>query len=88
MDVSGIYETLSPLEKVYWAQLEALFRRVEARRPEKGIVALIFRARALVAHQNIPLEQALADTLEGATQRTERRIALLKQCPLKSDSVL
>ncbi|WP_303674171.1 hypothetical protein [Vampirovibrio chlorellavorus] len=86
MDISGFYTTLSPLEKAYWAQLEALFKRVDARKPEKGIIALIFRARALADQQNIPLEQALADTLEGATQRTERRIALLQQCAMKSDS--
>ena len=86
MDVQNFYASLTPLEKNYWEQLDILFQRVSAQKPEKGIQTLIIRARALAAAQNMPLSAALEETLKGATQRTERRIALLGHCALMSPS--
>ncbi|WP_373531767.1 hypothetical protein [Vampirovibrio sp.] len=84
MDSSSFYASLTDLESRYWDQFKALFQRVSAQKPEKGIQTLIIRARAMAAAQNIELAVALEETLAAATQRTERRIALLNACPVVS----
>lgn len=85
MSPPSFYETLSPLEKKYWESFYALFQRVQPAKPEKGIQALLIRARKLVEEQNILPEAALERILREATERTDRRVELLNQCALKSD---
>jgi hypothetical protein len=80
MDTPDFYASLSPLESSYWQKLDALFKRVSARQPEKGIATLILRARAMAESESIPLAEALEAVLTGAVTRTERRIALLGHC--------
>lgn len=77
-------EPLTPLERDYWQKLHALFARVNPQKPEKGITALLERARKEVATGK-PEAQALAEMYAAAEERTERRIALLNTCALKSD---
>jgi hypothetical protein len=83
MDQSSLfYESLTALEKEYWQALHDLFQRVNPRRPEKGIQALLLRARQQAQAHKISLELALAQILKDATERTERRLQLLNQCTL------
>lgn len=84
MSPPSFYETLSPLEKKYWEALYALFQRVQPAKPEKGIQALLIRARKLVDEQNVLPEAALERILREATERTDRRVELLNRCALKS----
>lgn len=84
MNPNDFYQTLSPLEKEYWHQLDSLFQQVQPQEPEKGIQALLMRARQKTVTDGIPLEQALQDILQGAKERTERRVLLLAQCALKT----
>lgn len=84
MSTPSFYETLSPLEKKYWEALYALFQRVQPAKPEKGIQALLIRARKLVEEQGLSPEAALERILREATERTNRRVELLNRCALKS----
>lgn len=83
MELKAFYQSLNPLEKIYWKKFDILFKKVSAQKPEKGIYTLIERARKIAKTEHIPLKLALEKMLEGATERTERRIALLNQCDLK-----
>lgn len=83
MNAKDFYQTLSPLEKEYWHKLDSVFQQVQPQKPEKGIQALLIRARQMAASENIPLEQALQCILQDATERTARRVQLLNQCALK-----
>lgn len=73
---------LTALEQDYWARFIALFARVDAKKPEKGIQALFARARQQALQQAKPLEVALQAEFEAATERTERRVSLLSQCQI------
>ncbi len=84
MDPTTFYQTLNPLERDYWQAFDLLFQRVQARKPEKGIQVLLLRAREQAEQQGLPLAAVLSDTLQAATERTERRIALLSQCALSN----
>ena len=83
-DYHAFYQTLSPLEQSAWKRLHAIFQNVHPQKPEKGIKALILRARETARQQNIALEIALETILAGATERTERRVQLLQQCRLQA----
>ena len=76
------YHSLGPLEKAYWHKLDAVFQQVQPQKPAKGIEALLKRARTAAAQANVTLEQALEEVLQGAVERTERRVRLLNQCSL------
>ncbi len=80
----AFYQSLSPLEQSAWHRLYAVFQCVQPQKPEKGIKTLILRARDMASQQNIALAIALESILAGATERTERRVQLLKQCRLKA----
>lgn len=84
MNSNDFYQTLNPLEKEYWHQLDSVFQQVQPQKPEKGIQALLMRARQRTVTEKIPLEQALQRMLQGARERTERRVQLLNQCALKT----
>ena len=74
------------LEMAFVKRFLALFARVDAQRPHKGIRTLIVRARQKAEQANMPLQAALEEVYEGALMRTERRIQLIQQCTLnKSD---
>lgn len=81
-EIATFYRSLNLLEQSYWQQLYDVFQLVQPQKPEKGIKALIIRARALADNENISLEAALQSILEGATLRTENRVKLLNQCKL------
>lgn len=73
---------LSQAEKIYAQKLSDLFQLVTPQKPEKGIRALLLRARQRVATEGVSPEQALAEIYAGAKERTERRVRLLAACPL------
>lgn len=79
---SEFYLSLNALEQAYWHHLHEVFQLVQPKKPEKGIKTLILRAREQALSQNTPLEAALQQILEGATQRTHNRLKLLQQCQL------
>jgi hypothetical protein len=79
---SDFYKTLLPIEQVYWHKLAELFQRVNPQKPEKGIQALILRARNAATENAGLLEEELERTFQAAKERTERRIQLLSQCHL------
>lgn len=85
-DKTAFYNTLSALEQRYWHELHRVFQQVQPQKPDKGCKALILRARRLALTHQLPLEQALQRELEGATQRTLKRLELLKNCPLAPSS--
>ena len=76
-------DDLSPLEREYRDKLHALFARVNPQQPEKGIRALLERARKETSAGK-PETEALAEMYAGAEERTERRIALLSNCSLEN----
>jgi hypothetical protein len=71
------------LEQRYCERFLALFARVEAQQPEKGIRTLIARARTLALESGQSLEVALELVYQEALERTERRLALISQCPTR-----
>lgn len=77
--MNAFYESLSSLERDYWDQFMTVFQQVDPKHPERGIQALIQRARA----SELPLEEALTQELTAATERTTRRVALTQACNLK-----
>ncbi len=79
---SDFYQTLSELEREYWHRLDALFQQVQPQQPEKGIEALILRARRQAEAEGISLAEALAQVYAGAAERTRRRVELLSRCNL------
>lgn len=77
------YQSLNALEKEYWHRLYEIFQRVNPQKPEKGIRTLITRARQSALLNQVPLDIALQDVLQGAIERTNRRVELLNRCSLK-----
>ena len=59
-----------------------LFALVEAKYPERGIQALFKRAQQEAQQSNTPLSDCLLSTYQAARERTLKRLALLKQCPV------
>jgi hypothetical protein len=84
MNPSFFYESLTETEKLYWQRLADLFQMVNPQKPEKGIKALILKARISSVENDIPYEQALEDVFQGAKERTLRRVELLSQCPVNN----
>lgn len=86
MPDSPYYQSLSPLEKTYYNYFWSLFLRVDAAQPEKGIRSLLKRARLKADKDNREqdLQTYLALELSDATERTEKRLALINNnpCPL------
>jgi|GEM_PF-2178045 len=76
------YQTLSPVEQIYWHKLAEVFQMVSVQKPEKGIKALLLRARVDALTSGVSLEEALKAVYQGARERTERRVALLSRCQL------
>ena len=85
---TDFYNTLSLLEQTYWHRLSEVFALVDPQQPEKGLITVIQRARNEAQNTGEDLEQVLERHYQGAKERTERRAALLKQCPLTSPSVI
>ena len=81
-EYTEIYESLSPIEQDYWHRFNDLFALVEAKQPEKGILALIQRAKVQATSKNLPLESALSAEFKAAEKRTQRRLALLQSCSI------
>ena len=87
-DDRTFYNSLSELEQHYWHELHQVFQLVQPQKPGKGCKAIILRARRLALADQLPLEHCLQQQLEGATQRTHKRLALLNRCPLAQSSTL
>jgi hypothetical protein len=85
MSTSIFYESLTEIEKLYWNKLEDLFQMVKPKKPEKGLQALISKARSISVENNMQYEQALEDVFQGAKERTLCRVKLLNQCSTQSD---
>ena len=77
-----IYEELNTLEKEYWDKLMQLFMRADPKYPEKGIIAVIKKARSYSESNRIPLETALQKFYSEAENRTEKRLELLMKCSI------
>lgn len=88
MAQTRFYDSLSPIEKAYWHKLAELFQMVNPQKPEKGIEALILRARKASKQNGSDLEQELEAVFLGAQERTLRRVKLLSACqiPNRSDN--
>lgn len=67
-------------EAAFCERLSVLFALVSPQKPEKGIRALLARARALAEAEGIVLSLALEQTYEDAEKRTHARLQLLGQC--------
>lgn len=80
MSSTTLYESLSELERTYWHKLAELFQLVEPQKPEKGIQALILRARKASAENQSPLTDELETMFQAAKERTLRRVELLNRC--------
>lgn len=76
------YNTLIDIEKLYWHKLDGLFSLVNPQKPEKGIKAIITRARMAALKDQQPIEQHLEKLFSEAEERTRRRLVLLSQCQL------
>jgi hypothetical protein len=79
---TALYESLSALERTYWHKLAELFQLVNPQKSEKGIQALILRARKASAENLSPLADELEATFQVAKERTLRRMELLSRCQL------
>ena len=82
--MSDFYTTLSPLEKAYWHKLADVFALVNPQKPEKGLIAIIQRAREEASSKEEALELVLERHYQGAKERTERRLLLINNCELRS----
>lgn len=82
MSSTAFYESLSELERTYWHKLAELFQLVDPKKPEKGIQALILRARKASAENQLPLADELKSIFQAAKERTLRRVELLSRCQL------
>jgi hypothetical protein len=80
MNLAAFYESLSELEKYYWHKLADLFQLVSPQKPEKGIHALILRARKASNDSQAPLDGELETMFQAAKERTLRRVELLSHC--------
>lgn len=78
------FDDLSPSETMFMERLARVFSLVNPQKPEKGLVALITRARNLAKETGRPLEDILEEVYQGAKERTERRVHLLSQCRLQA----
>jgi hypothetical protein len=85
MSSSSFYESLTETEKVYWQRLADLFQMVNPQKPEKGLQALISKARSSSIENGVPYEQVLEDVFQGAKERTLRRVKLLNQCSMQNE---
>jgi hypothetical protein len=79
---TAFYESLSELERTYWEKLAELFQLVNPQKPEKGIQALILRARKASAENQSPLADELESMFQAAKERTLLRVELLNRCQL------
>jgi hypothetical protein len=79
---TAFYESLSALERTYWHKLAELFQLVNPQKPEKGIQALISRARKASAENQSSLADELETMFQAAKERTLRRVKLLSRCQL------
>jgi hypothetical protein len=77
---------LTPIEQEFADKLQTLFARVQPQKPEKGIAALLKRARNKAKQTDQPMELILEEIYKAAVERTERRIQLLSQCSLRSSA--
>lgn len=75
-------EPLNELERRFAEKLQIVFAQVHPQKPEKGIAALLKRARIQASKTHQPLEEILETLYQGAVERTERRIQLLSQCSI------
>lgn len=82
MSSAAFYESLSALERTYWHKLAELFQLVDPQKPEKGIQALILRARKASAEKQTPLADELETMYQAAKGRTLQRVELLSRCQL------
>lgn len=82
MNSSSFYSTLTDLEKTYWHKLSEVFAQVQPQQPEKGIEALIQRARKAALEKGTDLAIELEYQFRGASERTRRRLELLGACQL------
>lgn len=73
---------LKPEERLYRDRFFRLFEAVVPRHPEKGVRAMLARARAQAQQYDISLAEALEDQYRQAEIRTQRRVALLSDCKL------
>jgi hypothetical protein len=80
---NSMNEPLSELERHFRERLLVLFARVDAQQPEKGVQTLLLRAHAIASETKQPLAQVLEAVYQDALERTERRLALLNQCPTR-----
>ncbi len=83
MTSTAFYESLSELERAYWYKLAELFQLVDPQKPEKGIQALILRARKASTDNQLPLADELVTMFQAAKERTLRRVELLSRCQLQ-----
>jgi lysine/ornithine N-monooxygenase len=77
-------EPLTELEKCFVDKLHKVFAQVHPQKPEKGVAALLKKAREQAAQSNQSLAEILETLYQGAVERTERRIKLLSQCDIQS----
>ncbi len=70
----------NPVEAHYRQQFLALFARVQAKYPERGIAALFKRAAQQVVRTGCSQKAALEAEYQAAKIRTEKRLTLTKQC--------
>ncbi len=82
-----IPEPLSPAEQAFRDRCLKLFSRVDAENPDKGIAALLERAKSRAKESSIPYETALDQIYQEAEERTERRIELLMQCAIDPEKI-
>lgn len=78
-----LFDDLNPAERLFIERLAQVFAMVNPQKPEKGMMALLTRARQLAKETGQPLELVLEEVYQGAKERTERRVQLLSQCSLQ-----
>lgn len=69
-------EELTQAELAFAARLRELFARVDAAQPERGVRALVRRARRIAREERRAPEVVLDELYAGAVRRTERRLEL------------
>lgn len=74
------------IEAHYRQLFLALFARVQAKHPERGIATLFSRAKKQVEKTGCPYGDALETEYQAAKIRTEKRLALTQQCDIGKPS--
>lgn len=75
---------LTIVEQAFWVQCIGLFELVQAKQPERGVWALILKARRKTeSTPGLLYERALEQEFEAAKVRTYNRLKLLQECALK-----